>query len=59
MLTGQNGILNRVVDAKEKTSIAQHEESSALNNYEEQISNYVGINWEEAKANAKAPEEQK
>lgn len=57
MLTGQNGILNRVVDAKE--SIAQHEESSALNNYEEQISNYVGINWELAKANAKAPEEQK
>lgn len=59
MLTGQNGILNRAVEAEEKTSIAQQEESRALNNYEEQISNYVGINWEEAKANAKAPEEQK
>lgn len=59
MLTGQNGILIKTSEAKEKTLSAQQEENSILNNYEEQISNYIGINWEDAKANAKAPEEQK
>ena len=59
MLTGQNGILNRTREAKEKTLSAQQEENSILTSYENQISNYVGIDWEQAKANAKAPEEQK
>lgn len=59
MLTGQNGILNRTREAKEKTLSAQQEENSILTSYEAQISNYVGIDWEQAKANAKAPEEQK
>lgn len=59
MLTGQNRILNRAIGARDKTAIAQQEENNILNKYEEQISNYVGINWEEAKANAKAPEGQK
>ncbi len=59
MLTGQNGILNRAKEAKEKTISSQQEEQNTLNSYENQISNYLGIDWEVAKANAKAPEEQK
>ena len=59
MLTGQNGILNRATEAKEKTEEAKLKEQRMLNNYEEQITNYAGINWDLAKANAKAPEEQK
>ena len=59
MLIGQNGILNRATEAKEKTEEAKLKEQSMLDNYEEQITNYAGINWDLAKANAKAPEEQK
>ena len=59
MLTGQNGILNRATEAKEKTAEAKLKEQNVLDNYEEQITNYAGINWDLAKANAKAPEEQK
>ena len=59
ILTGQNGILNRATEAKEKTVAAQQEEKNTLNNYEDQISDYLGIDWEKVKANAKAPEEQK
>ncbi len=59
MLMGQNGILNRAVEAKEKTASAQQEEHNILNEYEEKISNYAGIDWEFSKMNAKAPEEQK
>lgn len=59
MITGQKGILNKASDAKEKTITSQQEEQTALNSYEDQIANYVGIDWEAAKANAKAPKEQK
>lgn len=59
MLTGQNGILKKTQEAKDKTAQAEKEEKSMLNDYETQISNYAGVNWNEAKANAKAPEEQK
>ncbi len=59
MLTGQNGILNRATEAKEKTEEAKLKEQRMLDNYEEQITNYAGINWDLAKANAKAPENQK
>lgn len=59
MLTGQNGILNRATEAKESTLQSEREEKNQLANYENMISNYIGIDWEEAKANAKAPEEQK
>lgn len=58
MLTGQNGILNMASKAKEKTLFAQQEEKNILNNYETQVSEYLGIDWEEAKSNAKAPKEQ-
>ena len=59
MLIGKNGILNRATEAKEKTAEAKLKEQSMLDNYEEQITNYAGINWDLAKTNAKAPEEQK
>ena len=54
MLTGKKGILNKATEAKEKTTEAEAEEQSILNNYEEQITNYAGINWDLAKANAKS-----
>lgn len=59
MLTGQNRILNRATEAKEKSLSAEQTENSVLTNYEDQISNYVGIDWNQAKTNAKAPSEQK
>lgn len=59
MLTGQNGILNKAAEAKEKSLSAEQKENSILTNYEDQISNYVGIDWDQAKNNAKAPAEQK
>lgn len=40
MLTGENGILKRAGEAKEKTSNAQEEEKSVLCNYEEKIDEY-------------------
>ena len=41
MLTGQNGILNRAVEAKEKTKVAQEEENEKLQGYEDTINQYV------------------
>ena len=41
MLTGENGILNRANDAKEQTKVAEAEEKSKINNYEEIIDEYT------------------
>ena len=41
MLTGQNGILNRAAEAKEKTRIAQEDESQKLKGYEDTINQYA------------------
>ena len=41
MLTGQNGILNRVAEAKEKTGVAQEDESQKLKGYEDTINQYA------------------
>ena len=41
MLTGQNGILNRASEAKEKTELAQSEENIILNNYEKTIDKFT------------------
>lgn len=57
-LTGDNGLLKRAQDAKNKTEQAQKDEQNILNNYEDKLNEYTGINWNEAMANAKAPEEQ-
>ena len=42
MLTGQNGILNRVADAKEKTEVAQKDEEEKMQGYESLIDQYTG-----------------
>ena len=42
MLTGQNGILNRAAEAKEKTRIAQEDESQKLKGYEDIMAQYTG-----------------
>ena len=41
MLTGQNGILNRANEAKEKTGVAQEEENEKLQGYEDTINQYA------------------
>ena len=42
MLTGQNGILNRAKEAKEKTEQTQGEEQGILSDYEQDIEDAVG-----------------
>ena len=42
MLTGQNGILNRAAEAKEKTRAAQEDESQKLKGYEDMVAQYTG-----------------
>ena len=58
MLTGNNGILSQAQRAKTETEDAQAEEENILNSYEDEISEYAGIDWDEAMENAKAPESQ-
>ena len=41
MLTGQNGILNSAAEAKEKTRVAQEDESQKLQGYEDTINQYA------------------
>ena len=41
MITGQNGILNRASEAKEKTSLAQLEENEKISLMKEQIDNSI------------------
>ena len=41
MLTGQKGILNRAAEAKEKTRVAQEDESQKLKGYEDTINQYA------------------
>ena len=42
MLTGQNGILNRALEAKEKTVVAQKDEAKTLQGYEDIMDQYTG-----------------
>lgn len=42
MLTGQNGILNKAADAKEKTETAQQDEEEKMQGYESAIDQYIG-----------------
>ena len=57
-LTGDNGILTRAQDAKNKTEQAQKDEEDILNSYEDQINEYAGIDWDKVLANAKKHPEQ-
>ena len=49
MLTGQNGILTRAAEAKEKTEKAQAEEQSALSELESQMNNYQDDGFDKEK----------
>ncbi len=42
MLTGQNGILKRAVEAKEKTGVVQKDEEEKMQGYESVIDQYTG-----------------
>ena len=58
-LTGDNGILTRVQEAKEETEQAQKDEENILNSYEDKINEYIGIDWDTALANAQKHPDQK
>ena len=58
-LTGENGILTRAQEAKNKTEEAQKEEQNTLNSYEDKINEYAGIDWDTALANAQKHPDQK
>ena len=51
-ISGDNGILQNAAKAKEETEEAEKEEKNILNSYEEQINEYVGIDWNTVLANA-------
>ena len=58
-LTGENGILTRAQEAKEKTEQAQKDEQNILNSYEDQLNAYAGIDWDTVLANAQKHPDQK
>ena len=58
-LTGDNGILTRAQEAKEKTEQAQKNEENSLNSYEDKINEYAGIDWNTVLANAQKHPDQK
>ena len=58
-LTGNNGILTRAEEAKNKTEEAQKDEENTLNSYEDKINEYAGIDWDTALANAQKHPDQK
>ena len=56
MLTGQNGILNRAAEAKEKTGVAQEDESQKLKGYEDTINQYAPASNGGSTGGGKLPE---
>ena len=58
-LTGDNGILTRAQEAKNKTEQAQKDEENILSSYEDKINEYVGIDWNTTLANAEKHPAQK
>lgn len=58
-LTGENGILNQANNAKNKTEEAKIQEGKTLENLEDEITNIIGINWEETLKTATKHPEQK
>lgn len=58
-LTGDNGILTRAQEAKNKTEEAQKDEENILSSYEDKINEYAGIDWDTVLANAQKHPEQK
>ena len=58
-LTGDNGILTRAQEAKNKTEQAQKDEENILSSYEDKINEYAGIDWDTVLANAQKHPDQK
>ncbi len=58
-LTGDNGILTRATEAKNKTEQAQKDEENILNSYEDKLNEYTGIDWDTVLANVQKHSEQK
>lgn len=58
-LTGENGILTRAQEAKNETEKAQKEEENILNDYEDKINEYAGIDWDTVLANAQKHPDQR
>ena len=56
MLTGQNGILNRAAEAKEKTGVAQEDENQKLKGYEDTINQYAPASNGGSTGEGKLPE---
>ena len=56
MLTGQNGILNRAAEAKEKTGVAQEDENQKLKGYEDTINQYAPASNGGSTGGGKLPE---
>lgn len=51
--------MKKTAQAKEETILAQEKEKNNLNNYEEEMSKYIGIDWNLAKKNTQRHPEQK
>lgn len=58
-ISGDNGILQNAARAKEETEQAQEDEENILNSYEDQINEYVGVDWDTVLTNAQKHPDQK
>ena len=58
-ISGENGIIQRAVEAREETEEAKKTEQNTLNSYEDTINEYIGIDWDTALANAEKHPDQK
>ena len=58
-ISGENGIIQRAVEAREEMEEAEKIEQNTLNNYEDTIKEYMGIDWDTVLANAQKHPEQK
>ena len=58
-ISGENGIIQRTVEAREETEKAEKIEQNTLNSYEDTINEYMGIDWDRVLANAEKHPDQK
>ena len=58
-ISGENGIIQRAVEAREETEEAEKIEQNTLNSYEDTINEYMGIDWDRVLANAEKHPDQK
>ena len=58
-ISGENGIIQRAVEAREETEEAEKIEQNTLNSYEDTINEYMGIDWDRVLANVEKHPDQK